>query len=383
MALFPKIPVILEIPAVGCLSQGYQACGTQVVNEAIQNCSNNPAACSQGVTNAALGLQSNFQVLENVTGISSMQNDASVMENGNTSTQQKVQAAADFIFNEAMIFTMIAGPALGEAADALLIGDGGDIGDLSLDAACGLSFSADTPVATPTGEQAISSLKVGDQVLAYDPQTHQTTTQTVQHLFINHDTDLVDVKLRADDAATTPDGAKPKPAANGQPQSRAPPQGEAADQQPPSLEETLHTTAKHPFLTVEQSWVQAGQLQPGMHVIRADGSMGVVEAVQVTPGAGTRYDLEVSHIHTFEVGLGQWVVHNCSFSNLSDDQINKGLDDAEALRANQKAAAGAIAQDDSTGAYIGQGVSGRETGGQFAPGIAGPYNSAPGLVLLC
>jgi hypothetical protein len=129
----------------------------------------------------------------------------------------------------------------------------------------------------------------------------------------------VDVKLRADDAATAPDGAKLKPAANGQTQSRAPPQG-STSQQTQSLEETLHTTAKHPFLTEEQGWVQAGQLQPGMHVIRADGSIGVVEALQVIPGAGTRYDLEVSNVHTFEVGLGQWVVHNCNFSQLADQQ---------------------------------------------------------------
>jgi RHS repeat-associated protein len=297
-----------------CLSNGVEGCGQQLVNNAEQYCSNDPAACAQNAISVANTVEGNLQAVASVTGVSSLQGDANTIESGNTSTGQKVQAAADFLFNEVMIFTMIAGEGLGDAAelgDAAVIGDGGDVGDMSLDGACGLSFSADTPVATPTGEEAISSLKVGDQVLAYDPQTHQTTTQTVQHLFINHDTDLVDVKLRTETSTTAPDGAKPKPAANGQVQSRAPPQGSPSNQQAPSLEETLHTTAKHPFLTREQGWVQAGQLQPGMHVIRADGRIGVVEAVQVTPGAGTRYDLTVSNVHTFEVGVGQWVVHNC------------------------------------------------------------------------
>ena len=36
------------------------------------------------------------------------------------------------------------------------------------------SFSSDTQVATPGGSEAISSLKVGDQVQAYDPKTGVT-----------------------------------------------------------------------------------------------------------------------------------------------------------------------------------------------------------------
>jgi hypothetical protein len=62
----------------------------------------------------------------------------------------------------------------------------------------GLSFSADTPVATPSGERAIGSLKVGDQVTAYDPSTGKSSTQTVQHVWVNHDHDLLDVTLHAD-----------------------------------------------------------------------------------------------------------------------------------------------------------------------------------------
>src|SRR5579859_4786122 len=70
---------------------------------------------------------------------------------------------------------------------------------------CGLSFAAGTLVATPDGgERAIATLAVGDQVLATDPATHQTSAQTVQHVWLNHDSDLMDVTLRTSAAATTP-----------------------------------------------------------------------------------------------------------------------------------------------------------------------------------
>ena len=79
-----------------------------------------------------------------------------------------------------------------------------------------------------------------------------------------------------------------------------------------TYEETIHTTANHPWLTADQGWVLAGKLQVGEPVLRADGTTAVVAGVQVVPDTGTMYDLEVSNVHTFEVGLGQWVVHNCA-----------------------------------------------------------------------
>lgn len=63
------------------------------------------------------------------------------------------------------------------------------------------SFAADTPVATPDGAQAIDSLHVGDQVEAYDPETGQASTQTVDHVWINQHHHLIDLTLQND----TPD----------------------------------------------------------------------------------------------------------------------------------------------------------------------------------
>jgi hypothetical protein len=59
----------------------------------------------------------------------------------------------------------------------------------------GLSFAASTLVATPQGERPIATLKVGQQVSAYDPTTGKRTTQTIARVFLNHDSDRLDVTL--------------------------------------------------------------------------------------------------------------------------------------------------------------------------------------------
>ncbi len=55
-----------------------------------------------------------------------------------------------------------------------------------------------------------------------------------------------------------------------------------------------------------------GQIKLGMHVEEADGQLGVISGWKVVPGVKTMYNLEVAQDHTFVVGAGMWVVHNCS-----------------------------------------------------------------------
>ncbi|MHB8598467.1 MAG: hypothetical protein ACYDER_16820 [Ktedonobacteraceae bacterium] len=72
------------------------------------------------------------------------------------------------------------------------------------------------------------------------------------------------------------------------------------------------------------------QLHRGMHVLRADGNVGVVTGWKVVPGTKVMYNLEVAQDHTFTVGTGEWVVHNCeyqgsyptNFSGANRDSIN-------------------------------------------------------------
>ena len=162
---------------------------------------------------------------------------------------------------------------------------------------------------------------MGDQVTAYDSTTGKAQPETVQHVFINHDDNLLDVTI-ADAKPTTAIDPKNK-------------QQDAAvaahgSQAPPSSE-TIHTTTEHPFLTNDRGFVDAVKLVPGEHVTKLDGSLGVVVTVTIVPGQAVRYNLTVQDEHTFAVGQGQWVVHNntCNpndirFTQDSADSVHEG-----------------------------------------------------------
>ena len=177
-----------------------------------------------------------------------------------------------------------------EGAGSLFKGAASDIGEAAdstlSDAAggCGLSSRADTRVATPTGEQAISTLEVGEQVQAYNPETRKIEREPIQHIWLNHDTDLVDLTLVA--AVKRVNG------------------------KPTLKDEVLHTNERHPFLTKEKGFLPVSQLKPGMHVLEADGRYGAVAKLVVVPGAMWMYNLTVAQDHTYAVGDEQWIVHN-------------------------------------------------------------------------
>ncbi|MBV9615556.1 MAG: hypothetical protein JO031_08875, partial [Ktedonobacteraceae bacterium] len=166
------------------------------------------------------------------------------------------------------------------------------------DAGCGLSFSSDTLVTTSKGKQDIDSLKVGDHIQAYNPTTKKVSTQTVQHVFINHDNDLVDVTLAVHHESDSTKHQKIAIISHG-------------NHAPPVTTEVVHTTKKHPWLTT-RGWITAGKLHLGDQVQRLNGETADVIALKVIPGEQDMYDLTVSNVHTFAVGEGQWIVHNCA-----------------------------------------------------------------------
>jgi len=75
--------------------------------------------------------------------------------------------------------------------------------------------------------------------------------------------------------------------------------------------EVIETTPEHPFYTAEGEWVPAGELKAGDEGRKADGTFGVVRAVVLVAAPQAMYDLTVADAHTFFVGQGQWLVHNC------------------------------------------------------------------------
>ncbi len=72
---------------------------------------------------------------------------------------------------------------------------GGAAGNAAPAADEGCSFSATTKVATAQGEQAIGTIRPGEEVEAYNPQTQHMELEPILHVWINHDHDLVDLTL--------------------------------------------------------------------------------------------------------------------------------------------------------------------------------------------
>jgi RHS repeat-associated protein len=154
-------------------------------------------------------------------------------------------------------------------------------------APCANSFSGETLVMTPAGSKPIAELVEGDIVLAYNEATGEvgpyTVTATISHI------DAIIVVL-------TIDG------------------------------ETLKTTADHPFYELESApwlvagetrgrWTEAGDLALGNTLWQADGTIGVVQSVELVEQPHWMYNLTVAEAHTFFVGDGQWLVHNAGPCN--------------------------------------------------------------------
>jgi RHS repeat-associated protein len=172
------------------------------------------------------------------------------------------------------------------------------------------SFTSATLVTTEHGKQAIGTLQVGEEVLAYNPMTHKMEEEPILHVWINQDHDLVDLTL-----TTIVPGQHGKPSTK--------------------TSEVIHTNQKHPFFTEEKGFLPVGQITLGMHVLQADGSYGMVTGWRSVSGTSVMYNLEVAQDHTFTVGTGQWVVHNSgggSCGGLTDGMkmsTNDALDAAQ------------------------------------------------------
>jgi RHS repeat-associated protein len=139
-------------------------------------------------------------------------------------------------------------------------------------AKAGCSFTRETLVATPEGPAPISSIKVGDVVLAWDEITGQVVERSVTAVLPHADDETAYLELENGSVTTTPD---------------------------------------HPFYTLEAGWVEAGDLWPGARIKTSTGSIVVVSVVR-HPYAGILWDLTVEAAHTFFVGPSESLVHNCA-----------------------------------------------------------------------
>ncbi len=150
----------------------------------------------------------------------------------------------------------------------------------------------------------------------------------VQHVWINHDNDLVDVRLTTQTTtAATPTTSRTS--GHGLLVGEDATSAVHLTQQHTantnaSRDETIHTTANHPWLTADRGWVQAGDLRLGERVVGLDGTTATMVARAVRPGLADYYNLTVSQLHTYAVGAGQFVVHNCGVGGAADSAKYRG-----------------------------------------------------------
>ncbi|MEU6059882.1 LamG-like jellyroll fold domain-containing protein [Streptomyces sp. NPDC047097] len=149
------------------------------------------------------------------------------------------------------------------------------------------SFPADTEVLMADGtHRAISSVRVGDRVLATDPADGERRAQRVTATF-RHDTDrLVTVSFRPG--------------------------------------ESLTSTAGHKIYVVGEGWTLVSDLRPGDRLRGPDGAERTVSGLRDRSGLTPRlvFDLTVDDLHTFYVSTRgsrsrDVLVHNCM--SLSDE----------------------------------------------------------------
>ena len=250
-----------------------------------------------------------WMVVDLFTGLKSIIHDIQTLLNAQASGTDKLLALGDLTVNvvlDALMFTGVGevgrgGKLLVSVGRGVLdvikgIVTGEDVGRAVDDVlhqaedlvhgAC--SFTSATRVTTDHGKQAIGTLHVGERVLAYNPKTHKMELEPIVHVWINHDHDLVNLTITT--MAT---------------------KGQHGRVTTPTSD-VVHTNQKHPFMTQEQGFLPVGKIKLGMHILQADGHFGVVTGWKVVPGTQVMYNLEVANDHTFAVGSGQWVVHNCA-----------------------------------------------------------------------
>lgn len=157
----------------------------------------------------------------------------------------------------------------------------GDAADDPADATCGgNSFTPDTTVVMADGStKPLDQVKVGDKVEATDTATGKTSAQTVTTVWVNHDSDLMDVTIEA--------GGKTS---------------------------VIQATQHYLFWDVtRKAWVEADQLVAGDQLQTDTGTVATVAGAVVVPGAADMWDLTVNNDHDFYVvtSSAYVLVHNC------------------------------------------------------------------------
>ncbi|MGD0900642.1 MAG: polymorphic toxin-type HINT domain-containing protein [Thermoguttaceae bacterium] len=138
-------------------------------------------------------------------------------------------------------------------------------------------LAAGTPVWTESGPLAIERIRVGDRVLAQDPDTGQLAYKPVLHTTVREDAPLVRLDL---------------------------------------LDDTITSSSGHPFWIAGQGWVKARDIGPYMHFHGAAGTTPLVNSQ--LEGTGRVYNLIVADFHSYFVGKAMVLSHDITRRSPSD-----------------------------------------------------------------
>ncbi|WMX44034.1 SpvB/TcaC N-terminal domain-containing protein [Streptomyces roseicoloratus] len=165
------------------------------------------------------------------------------------------------------------------------------------------SFTPDTPVLMADGtHKPISEVRLGDEVMATDPETGEAGARPVTRLIVGEgEKHLVEITIATADHATA----------------------------------KVVATDGHPFwVPALGAWVRAADLAPGTLLRTGSGTYTQVTAVRAWTEHRRVHNLTVENIHTYYVlaGATPVLVHNCNFApGKADEHFDKhvlGLDNA-------------------------------------------------------
>ncbi|MFD7099494.1 polymorphic toxin-type HINT domain-containing protein, partial [Streptomyces xanthophaeus] len=191
-------------------------------------------------------------------------------------------AAVDIVITAAggLAGRALKGAKAGKASKAGSAGGGLEGVEVVIECARKNSFTAGTRVLMADGtSKNIEDLRVGDRILATDPETGETAEKTVTaEIFTEDDKRFVDLTI------ATPSGM-----------------------------EVITTTDHHPFWSeTVMAWVDAGDLQPGSNLLTVDRGLVELVASRSYRTMQATYNLTVADLHTYYVLAGNTpvLVHN-------------------------------------------------------------------------
>lgn len=142
-------------------------------------------------------------------------------------------------------------------------------------------FTEDTLVATPDGDRPIADISIGDEVYTYDEQTGEIIIGTVSGTFTRTADAIIELTIADEDGTTY----------------------------------EILGTADHPFyVPAENGYIELGELNQGNVLQTFDGTLAIVQELDVLAGPFEVYNFEVEGTHNYFVasvdGGPLTLVHN-------------------------------------------------------------------------